>query len=175
MAQYPIVGGGTRVDDAFLSDMIDNWVLKPADATPRTVATVSADPDLTFNVVANALYDVEFIIRWGALQAAGLRTAWTVPSGTTGNRMVAGPGSANAVQTDANTTEMRWAVHGLSTQVLYTDPRNANSLQTWTSERALLAVSGTAGAVTLTWGQNVANATGTIVSANSSIRYRRIG
>lgn len=175
MSQYPVLGGGTRVDDQFLSDLIDNYVIKPADATPRVAATLVADPDLTFPVVANAVYDVLFNFRWAGLQAAGLRTSWSVPSGTTGNRECLGPGSSNVAQTDANTTEMRWAVHGYGTAVLYTDPRNSASLQTFTWEQAILSVGSTAGNVTLNWGQNVANATGSLINATSYVKWRRIG
>lgn len=175
MAQYPDVAGATKVDDVFLASMLDNFVIKPADATPRTVATLVNDPDLTFPVVANALYEVLFNFRWAGLQAAGLRTAWSVPSGTTGNRECLGPGSANVTQTDANTTEMRWAVHGYTTAVLYTNPRNSVSLQTFTEEKAIVAVGSTAGSITLQWGQNVANATGSLIVAQSYVKYRRIG
>ena len=175
MAQYPIIGGGTQVDDEFLASMLDNWIIKPADAPGRVAATLVNDPDLTFPVVANALYEVEFIIRFAGLQVAGLRTAWAVPAGTTGNRLVGGPGSANVVQADANTTDMRWAIHGYATAVGYTDPRNSTGLQTWVMEKALVAVGGTAGSITFQWGQLTANATGTIVNANSYAKYRRIG
>ncbi len=175
MPQYPDVYGGTRVDDVFLAGMIDNFVIKPADATPRTVISLVADPDLTFPVVANALYEVYFNVRFAGLQAAGLRTSWTVPSGTTGNRLCQGPGSANAVQSDANTTEMRQAVHGYGTACNYTNPRNSAGLQTFLEEQALLAVGANAGSVTLNWGQVTANATGSLVNANSYVKYRRIG
>lgn len=175
MAQYPDVNGGSRVDDAFLSAMIDNYVVKPADSPGRTATTPLADPDLVFPVEANALYDVEMVIRFASLQVAGLRTAWAVPTGTSGNRLCGGPGSANVAQTDANTTDMRWAIHGYGTGVLYTDPRNSLSLQTWVWEKALLAVGSTAGNVSFNWGQATANATGTVVNANSYVKYRRIG
>lgn len=175
MAQYPDVNGGARVDDAFLSSMLDNFIIKPADAPGRTVATLVSDPDLVFPVEANALYDVEFVVRFAALQAAGLRTGWGVPSGTSGNKLCGGPGSANVTQADANTTEMRWAIHGYPTAVLYTDPRNSLGLQSWAWERSLLAVGATAGNVSLQWGQATANATGSVINANSYVRYRRIG
>lgn len=175
MSQYPVLGGGTRVDDQFLSDLIDNYVIKPADATPRVAATLVADSDLTFPVVANAVYDVLFNVRWAGLQAAGLRTSWSVPTGTTGNRECMGPGSANAIEANANTTEMRWAVHGYATAVLYTNPRNSVSSQTMTWEQAIVSIGSTAGSVTFNWGQNVANATGSLVVASSYVKYRRIG
>ena len=175
MAQYPDINGGARVDDTFLSSMLDHWIIKPADATPRVVNSIVNDPDLLFPVEANALYDVEMVIRFASLQAVGIRTAWTAPAGTTGNRLVGGPGSANVVQADANTTDMRWGVFSYGAAVGYTSPRNSTTLQTWLLEKALLAVGATAGNVTFQWGQLVTNATGTIVNANSYIKYRRIG
>lgn len=175
MAQYPLVGGGTPVDDQFLSDIIDNYVIKAADATPRIVTTIINDGDLVFPVVANAVYDVLIHVRFGALLAAGIRTAWTVPTGTSGNRVCLGPGSSNVAQTDANTTELRWAVHGYATVVNYTNPRNSTSLQTFLEEKAILSVGSTAGSVNFQWGQWTANATGTFVTANSYVKYRRIG
>lgn len=175
MSQYPVLGGGARVDDQFLSDLIDNYVIKPADATARTAVTQVADGDLVFPVVAGAIYDVTFRFRWAGLQVAGLSTSWSVPSGTTGNRECMGPGSGNATQTDANTTTMRWAVHGYGTVVNYTNPRNSVSLQTFSEEKAILTVGATAGNVALLWGQWTANATGSLVNANSYVKYRRIG
>src|ERR1041384_2922194 len=147
--------------------MMDNWGIQTADATPRaSTTTLAVDTDLTFPVVANALYEVLFNIRWGGLQAAGLKTDWTVPTGTSGNRMVIGPGSANVVESNANTTEMRWAVHGYGTAVNYTNPRNSVTLQTFCEEKALVAVGSTAGSVTLRWAQVTSNATGPVVAAN---------
>jgi hypothetical protein len=175
MPQYPDVYGGTRVDDAFLAAMIENWVIKAADSTPRTTTTLANDGDLVFPVVAGGLYDVEFFVRFSALQAAGIRTVWSVPTGTTGNRDCWGPGTSNAVQTDANTTELRWITFPYGTLVGYTSPRNAIGSQTFLVERALLAVGATAGTVNLQWAQNIANATGTVVHASSRVRYRRIG
>lgn len=175
MSQYPTLGGGTRVDDNFLSALIDNWVIKPADATGRTVITQVADPDLTFPVVASAVYDVTFRVRFGALLAAGIATSWSVPAGTTGNRECLGPGTANAAETNGNTTAMHVAVYPYATVCNYTDPRNAVASQVWLEEKAVLSVGGTAGSVTLLWGQWTANATGTVVNAQSYVKYRRIG
>lgn len=175
MSQYPDIAGATKVDDTLLTAMLPNYVIKPADATPRTATTQVADPDLTFAVVANAVYDVTFRIRWAGLLAAGLATAWTVPTGTSGNRECMGPGTANASESNANTSTMRWAVHGYGTVCNYTNPRNSTSLQTWSEEHAIVAVGSTAGSITLTWGQWTANATGSLINAQSYVKYRRIG
>jgi hypothetical protein len=175
MSQYPDIAGGGRVDGDFLSAMLDNYVIKSSTSTPRTAAALVADPDLTFPVVANALYDVELTVRFGALQAAGIQTTWTVPSGASGDRLCMGPGTANATQTLANTTEMKWITYPPALAVAYTDPRNVIADQTWFREHSLLAIGSTAGSVTLNWGQATANATGTVVYLSSAFRYRRIG
>lgn len=175
MSQFPDVNGGGRVDDVFLSAMLDNWVLKPSASPGRTAATLVADPDLTFAVVANALYEVELTVRFGAILAAGIQTTWTVPSGTSGDRLSMGPGTANASSALANTTEMKWITYSTNLAIAYTNPRNSVTDQTWFRETCLLAVGATAGSVTLNWGQATANATGTVIYPNSAFKYRRIG
>lgn len=175
MSQYPVLGGGTRVDDQFLSDLIDNYVIKPADATPVVNQTLVNDADLTFPVLANAVYDVTFNVRWAGLQAAGLRIAWSVPAGTTGNRECYGPGPNNVVNSGSDTTSMRWAVVPYATAVLYTNPRDSVSSQVFTIESTILSVGSTAGSVTLQWAQKTTNATGSLVNASSYVKYRRIG
>lgn len=176
MAQFPVITAGTRITADLLSSMFDNYVIKPADTTRASTVTPTADPDLvTGTLSAGGVYAVEFHIRFAGLQAAGLRTQWLVPSGTTGNKDTLGPGSANAVQTDANTTEMRWAVHGYGTQVGYTNPRNSVSLQSHLVEKALVSVGSTAGTVSLAWAQFVSNATGSLVVANSYVKWRQVG
>lgn len=175
MSQYPPLGGATRVDDNFLSLLIENWIIKPADATARVNSTLLADPDLTFPVVANAVYDVTFRFRWAGLLAAGLSTSWTVPAGTTGNRDCAGPGTTNAAVTDANATSMRWNVAAYGTAALYTNPRNSVSLSVFCEEKAIVSVGSTAGSITLNWAQWTTNATGSLLNAQSYARYRRIG
>jgi hypothetical protein len=98
-----------------------------------------------------------------------------VPTGTTGNREVIGPGSTNAANTNADASTIRIAVHGYATVVNYTNPRNSTTLQVWSEEKAIVSVGSTAGNVTLMWGQWTANATGSLINANSYVKYRRIG
>jgi hypothetical protein len=59
--------------------------------------------------------------------------------------------------------------------VNYTNPRNSVTLQTFSEEKAILAVGSTAGSVSLLWGQWTANATGSLINAQSYVKYRRIG
>lgn len=177
MAQYPVITAGTKVTADLLNSMIPNYAIKPADTTRASTVTLAADPDLvTGTLSAGGVYAVEFHIRFGALSAAGIRTDWTVPTGTTGNREVYGPAATNATNaTDAVVLDMRWAVHGYGTAVIYTDPRNSVGNQTQIVEHAIVAVGGTAGTVALRWAQNVTNATGTVVNAVSYVRWQQVG
>lgn len=174
MAVYPAYTAGQRLTAALLTSMQTQEVVKVANETVTSSTTLQDDDELTFPVVANASYDIEFCIRFAGLNAAGLKTAWSVPSGTSGLKLVSGPGSANATEANANTTEMRWAVHATSTVVNYTDPRNSASSQTFAVERSRLDIAATPGDVTLQWAQLASNGTGTVVALGSYVRYRRV-
>lgn len=175
MAQYPAVSA-RRITTTLLSSMIDNYVIKPGDTTRASTTTNTSDPDLvTGTLTAGGVYAVEFHVRFAGLQAAGLKTNWLVPTGTSGNRDCMGPGSANVAETNANTTEMRWAVHGYSTAVAYTNPRNSTGAQVHLIEKALVTVGATAGTIAFQWAQNVSNATGTVVVAGSYVKWRQVG
>lgn len=171
---YPIPAIGQRLTASFISQMLPTYVYKPASTTRASLVVAADDTDLAFAAEANVTYDVYFRVRFAGLQAAGIRTKWNVPAGANGLRCCQGPGSANAVQTDANTTEMRQAVHGFTTDVLYTNPRNSASLFTWLEEWCTVTMAATAGNITFQWAQNVTNATGTVVQAESFVQYRRV-
>lgn len=176
MSQYPALNAGTRITADLLGAMVPNYAIKAADTTRASTVTPTADPDLiTDTLTAGGVYYVRFCVRFAALTAAGLRTAWNVPTGTTGNKSVMGPGQTNAANaTDAIVLDLRWAVHGYATNCLYTDPRNSTTNQTFVVEEAMVAVGSTAGTVGLTWAQNVTNATGSIVNNNSYVMWQQV-
>jgi hypothetical protein len=175
VAQYPVITAGSKITADLLNSMMPNYLIKPGDTTRASTITNTNDPDLVVPVVANGVYDIEFNIIFGALQAAGIRTAWATPTGTVGLKRSLGPGSVNVAETNANTTEMRWSVVTATTQLGYTDPRNAVASLSHIIERGLITVGSTAGSVALTWSQNVSSATGTVVSANSYVTWRQVG
>jgi len=175
VGSYPVVAAGTRITSSLLNDLSPTFVFKTSNQQVASSIVPVNDTELVFPVVSGAQYEIEFYLRWSGLQAAGIRTMWSVPTGTSGNRDVGGPGSANAIQGDANTTEMRWAVHGVGTQVGMTNPRNSQGLQTWSLERAVLTIGGTSGNIQLQWAQFASNATASQVVAGSYAKYRRIG
>lgn len=175
MAQFPVITAGTRLTADVLNSMLDNFIFKPADTSRASNTTMSNDPDMVCPVDANATYFIEMVILFAGIATAGFRTQWTVPSGSSFNKRIAGPGSANAAEANANTTEMRWSVVSATSAVNYTNPRNSASLQVYTIETAIAQIGATAGNITLQWAQTVSQTTGTVVAANSYIRYRQIG
>ena len=175
MSQYPVIAAGARITAGLLSSMLPNYVIKPSDTAATSDVTLDNDPDLvTDTLTAGGVYAVEFHLRISGLTTAGIKVTWLTPSGTTGNRDCTGPGSANAVESNANTTEMRWAVHGYGTSVVYTNPRNSTSLQTWVWEKSLVTIGATAGPINLRWAQNASAATSTFVAAGSYVKWQQV-
>jgi len=123
----------------------------------------------------NKRYLVRFRCRFSGVQAGGLRTNWSVPSGTTGNRECMGPSQTNAANAnDGIVLDMRWAVHGYGTDVAYTDPRNSTGLHTFLEEQSMVSMGSTAGPITLQWAQNVSNATGTVIQGDSWVSWQQV-
>lgn len=177
MAQYPVITAGTRITDALLSSMIPNWVIKPADTTRASNVTLATDPDLiTGTLSAGGVYAIEFHIRFASLSAAGIRTAWVVPSGTTGNRDTQGPAQTNATNaTDSVVLDMRWGSTSLTGTVFYTDTRNLIVQSEHVLEKAIVSIGGTAGTVGLQWAQWTTNATGSVINAQSYVKWQQVG
>jgi hypothetical protein len=176
VAQYPVITASSRLTAELLASMVDNYAIKPSDLPKTSNVTLANDPDLTTaTLTANGIFAVEFHVRFAGLQAAGIKTAWSVPAGTTGNRDTLGPGSANVAEAGANTTELHWGVFPYATAVAYTNPRNNAANYTHLIEKALVSIGATAGAVVLQWAQNVTNVTATTVAANSYVKWRQVG
>ena len=174
MPTYPTIAAGQKLTASLLQSMLDNVIVKGTTQTITNSTTLVTDTELQVPVVANASYEIEFNLRYAGLLAAGFKTCWVYPSGASGNKWVMGPGSANVASTDADTTEMRWSIHGAGTVVNYSEPRNSTSLQTFCWERGRVDVGSTAGTVLIQYAQKTANATGTQVVPASYVRYRRV-
>jgi hypothetical protein len=168
---YLIIGaiGGTLPGVA-------GFKIKSSATTRASTITSASDPHLfTPTLQAGKTYLITFRLWFASLQAAGIRTKWDVPSGTSGNKEVMGPAVTNAVQTtDGVIQDLRWAVHGYATEVGYTDARNNTGLYTWCEESSLVDIGATAGPITMQWAQNNSNATGTILQPRSYVRWQQV-
>jgi len=181
MAKYPPTPAGTRIDAALLQSMLPEYVVKATDTDRTNTTTMSADPDLTAPVEANAVYCVEFYIYYGGAYNADSAadgdfvTSWSTPSGTTGLKSVIGPGTNAAASSLAHTVNaVRLGVHQLATNVQYACVRNATNLLQLAYEQAIITTGATPGNVTLQWAQESSSATATRVSAGSFMRLTRM-
>lgn len=176
MSQFPVITAGVKITADLLASMLPNYVIKASDTSRASTISVNADPELvTGTLTAGGVYLVEFHVRFACLAAAGIRTSWAVPSGTAGNRELMGPGTANATEANANTTEMKWNSSPFATAGTYTSPRNSTSTPVHFIEKAIVAIGGTSGTIALNWAQLVSNATATIVNANSFVKWQQVG
>ncbi|WP_275462057.1 hypothetical protein [Streptomyces noursei] len=150
-----------------------------ATATDRASTTTrAADPDLTMNLDANAVYLAEFHLFIGGPAGGLMVTSWTVPTGAGGLRGVHGPSSVAApVAGDSNTTAGdnvpgRWGSHGFTTAITY-GRRDVNTNLLYAIETGTLTTT-TAGTLALAWAQSAANTTATRLGLGSWMRVTRI-
>ena len=124
--------------------------------TDRLTATLADDPDLTMQLDANAVYHVKFRLHHAATDAVRFRTAWTVPSGASGNRSAIGPDQGVILSSTSSGGTGRFGVHGFATACIY-GSRNDNTLQCVALEEATIFTT-TAGTCAIQWAQSTASA-----------------
>jgi hypothetical protein len=166
MSQYPPINAGTTPTIAVLQAMLPQNGLKSS-GTPRTsTTTMTADPDLSVPVAANAKYDVEMTLVYnGAATGSGdLKFQLAGPSGATFAGMFTG--IANPLATAVNSVTLS------TTQVSYGNG-TGNPLPCKVS--GTLFTSATPGSLTLNWAQNTSSGTATTLMTGSKLSARRVG
>jgi hypothetical protein len=156
---------------------VNSWFTPEAvvktSATGRTSATISADPALTVNLAAGALYEIRCMIFYNGVNAGGyLQWNWTVPSGGTFNYLPFYPLQGGGTDTGYKIG----AIAGVEVAA------GTTAGPAWTEGVAVLkaafmtglAAGGTGGPLTFNWGQATANGTATTVMANSYLIAQRI-
>ena len=172
--QYPDTPAGEEITEAMLQSTLPIFIEK-TDTVGRGNVTLAADVDLVLPVPANSRWWIEMHLIVSGNNTAKIKTDWSVPAGTAGNRRCFGPASNAATQTDADSTTGRFGVHGFGTAIAYSLPRNAANLFSQMEEKAIVAVGTSAGAITLRWAQNVADAVNlTFVQPGSLIKAYRL-
>lgn len=170
MSQYPAIAAGQEITSDLLNGMIPIEVWKTANTDRSSTTTLADDTDLTVTLEASATYKVEMHLHYAAIDAAKFKTAWTVPSGATGNRSAVGAGSASTDATAATTG--RFGVHAFTTSVTY-GTRSSATNQCFALEEAVVFTS-SAGTLALQWAQDSSSGTATRLGAGSYMRVRRI-
>lgn len=122
----------------------------------RLTATLADDPDLTIQLDGNAVFRVEARLHHAATDAVRFRTAWTVPSGASGNRSAIGPDQGVILSSTSSGGTGRFGVHGFATTCTY-GSRNDNTLQCVSYEEATIFTT-TPGTCAIQWAQATASA-----------------
>lgn len=150
----------------------ERYVLKPSDTARTSTSTVTDDPHLTATVVANGVYIVRFVVFATTADPAStdIRTAWNVPSGSTGLKLMHGPGDTAADFGSGTNTRGRFAARQYATTGSYQSEANAVAIL----EESIITIGGTAGSVTLQWSQTVSDTDAVTVLASSYMYIRRL-
>ena len=127
-------------------------VTKTSDETVNNSDALQADDELVLAVLANETLYFEYRLVWHGDGVPDLKTGFTYPSGTTIRWEALTPGAAPLTETDVKTRS------GAGVGVDQMDHM-----------RGIIQVGGTAGNVQLTWAQNVADMSDTVVLAGSMI------
>lgn len=173
MAYYPDIAAGDDITVDLLQAMIPQHFYKTANTDRTSTTTFADDPDLTCELEANSVYFVEMFLCYAALDAADIKTEWTVPTGATGVKSCMGPASDAVAETNANSIEGRWGVHGFGTDVTYGAPRNSASNLQYAQENGVVTTTN-AGTLALAWAQNTSNGTATRMGSGSYMRVTRL-
>lgn len=144
-------------------------IIKSADETVTSSTTLQADNELVMAVNANTDYYFESMIIYAADPAADMKADWDGPAGATLDWCSDGI-TQSATGTIDQVSRTAQTISGTPTHGGIT----SNATNIICMHKGLLRVAGTAGNLTLTWAQNVSNANGTIVRANSMLLLTRV-
>jgi len=165
MSRFPVINAGTTPAIGVLNQMIPQRAVKSASTSRTSTTTLTADPDLTVPVDANAAYDVEISLPYnGAATGTGdIKFSFSVPSGasiTGGFEGIANPLGV-AILTVATGSTLFSASNG-----------TGNPL--WCKISCTLFTSGTSGNLVLNWAQNTSSGTATTLLAGAKMSAARV-
>lgn len=133
------------------------YIAKGVDETVTSSTTYQNDDALTFSVVANATYAVEYYFQQTFTNTGGAKTQATLPSGATWRTSPTSSSSSPVALNSGNTGQ------GAGTGSI----RN-------TTGPVIITTSSTAGSVTIQFAQEVSDVSGTTMKANSYFIVRRV-
>ena len=140
---------------------------RTANLTRTNTATQTDDPQLQVALAANAVYEVSGLIVWGNSAAGDIIMDFSIPSGATGWWTTVAPATSVA----ADPTSVRVVANVVDSARTYgwfdNGFPNASIIKG-------IVVTTTAGTYAFQWAQNAADATGTIVYANSYLSLERV-
>lgn len=147
------------------------YVLKGTLETVTSSITLQNDDALFFTMAAGATYEVEVVV--AAKGAPGdILTDWNGPADISGGKWCLGPAVVGSTAvTDRDDSAGRFGFHGLGTDISYTLFSSASDsmIREW---GVISSVTG--GTFNFRWAQNSSSGTGTVVNANSYLKYTRV-
>lgn len=168
---YPNWAAGDPITAANLNYTQGQVIVKTSGTQRASTTTLADDPDLTVTLDANATYFVEAWLHFVSPTTEGIKTAWTTPSGASGNRLAFGEGSTQSAS-NADNVSGRFGVHGFGTSVTYGD-RASNTTQCAAIETAIVTTS-SSGTLAVQWAQATSGANAAEMSAGSCLRVKRV-
>lgn len=145
-------------------------VRKTANESVTNSVALQTDDDLFIAVAANTKYmlDSFFIYSGAAPGSGGFKCDWSIPAGATLDWASYGVlGHSSGTVTD-------YDVPWLSASTTRDHGTNGAGNEMTLQPKGLLTVAGTAGTIALRWAQATANATSTILHANSYFRLMKL-
>jgi hypothetical protein len=181
--QYPTYLAGQTLTAALLTAAQPVSAVKASDTPRSSTTTLTADPELTFSVLANGIYIVDGWIKYTGDPGSDITISWTVPTGAigewsglgVGNPLISVNGSPGALIADTGSVR-GYMIRPESTD--FTGSRGYGALSTTDTLalqlEATLRVGSSDGTFALNWAQSVSSATATTVYTDSWLRLQRI-
>lgn len=168
---FPNWKAGARINPAKLFQSQTQIVAAANDSTVNNSQTVGNDFQLFVNLEANSQYIVEVHAAFVTNTTADFRTAWNVPSGTTGTRMCIGATNTSTGYTSASDTKIHVNAQplGSANTNVYSGDGNLNFVQ----EYAFITTGATAGTLNFMWAQGTATAINTVRQRGSFMKVQR--
>ncbi len=179
---YPTFLAGQRITASLLSSAQAITARKTADTSRSAFTTQTADPHMTANVSANAVYTFSGWLSYDGATAADIIIGFSSPSGTAGLWVGHGGGITVTSATGGGGTQQdvvsTWGYNVRLETTSINATRTYGCLGVGTPMSVMLngtvRIGSTAGTFALTWAQNASNATATSVYTDSWIALQRI-
>lgn len=180
---YPTLLAGQKLTAALLASMQTQVARKTSDTSRSATTTATADPHLTFEVAANAVYVWDGWLKYdGASGSADFIVDFTAPASALGEWGAHGVG-INIIGAN-NTPTLQSDVSGSNGYMLRAESNDVTQFRTYGTlgvGNALvvmlmgtLRTAGTAGTFSLDWAQGTSNATATTLYTDSWLRMTRV-
>lgn len=181
---YPQPAAGQILRASTLRDMLPKTARKTADTSRTATTTTTADPHLTFEVEASAVYTWQGWIKYDTDTSADLNIDFTAPSGALGEWV--GFGAGNPVTGASATPTLRIDTQGASGYFIRTETTDVTSARSFgglgvgstlvlgISLYGTLRVGSTAGTWSLDWAQGTSSASPTTLYTDSWITMLRV-